>query len=143
MRFKFLPEIATADIAFEAYGKNLEELFANAGMALMAVMVDIKDIKPSKNHELRIKNKGLEELLFDFLSELVFLKDKQQILFSKFEVKIKSLYSKPYALVANLWGEKINPKKHKLRADIKAVTWHLFKIEKTKSGYKARVVVDI
>ena len=44
---------------------------------------------------------------------------------------------------AELTGEEINREKHELRNDIKAITLHMFKIEKTKDRYKALVVVDV
>src|SRR3972149_4473043 len=126
MRYHFLENIATGDIAFEAWGKTLEELFAHAAEALMAVMAATKKIKPIFNFQFSIFNKNLDGLLFDFLSELVFLKDTEQLLFSKFKIKIKTPHPSRYTLIANLWGEKIDPKKHKLRSDVKAVTWHMF-----------------
>ena len=143
MKYRFLEDIATADVVFEAYGKTLEDLFQNCALALMEVMVDTATVSPSQSEKLKIKSEKLENLLFDFLSELVYLKDAKQILFSKFSVNIKTLHPKPYTLVANLWGEKINPRHHHLRTDVKAVTWHLFKIEKEKKGWRAQVVVDI
>lgn len=143
MKYQFLEDIAIADIAFEAYGKTLKELFQNCALALTTVMVDLNDIKPSKNYKLRMKSQGIEELLFDFLSELVLLKDKDQILFSRFELKIEELKTKEYLLKANLRGEKINPQKHKLRSDVKAVTWHMFKLGKDDTGWKVQIILDI
>jgi len=143
MKYRFLENIATADVAFEVYGKTLEELFQNAAEALTAVMVDVATVSPLLNKKLKMKNEKLENLFLDFLSELVYLKDAKQLLFSRFRLKIEKLETGGYSLDANLWGEKISPQRHKLRSDAKAVTWHLFKIEKRKSGWLARVVVDI
>lgn len=143
MTYRFLENIATADIAFEALGKTLEELFENCATALTAVMVDTETIKPISNSQFQISNKEIENLLFDFLSELVFIKDLKQLLFSKFEIKINKLDAKGYKLEADLWGEKIDPKKHQLHSDVKAITWHMFQLEKEKDSWKARVVLDI
>lgn len=143
IKYRFLENIATADIAFEAFGENLDEVFENSAEALTAVMVDPKDVKSLKDHELKIKKKGIEELLFVFLSELVFLKDAKQLLFSKIKIKIKKLTTRDYQLKANMWGEKINPKKHHLRSDVKAVTWHMFKLEKKREGWYAQIILDI
>lgn len=144
MKYRFLENIATADVAFEAYGKTLEELFENCALALTAVMVDPKTVKPiSQVATFHISQPTIEDLLFKFLSELVYRKDTEQLLFLKLQVKIKKLDVEGWKLDADLWGEKIKPKKHKLRADIKAVTWHMFKIEKIKNGYKAQVILDI
>lgn len=144
MRFKFLENIATADVAFEAYGKTLEELFENAGLAVEETMVDTRTVSKSKKQKakLQLKNQNLEDLLYDFLSELVFLKDRDGLLFSRIEVKI-NLTSNIYHLSSDLSGEPIDPSHHHLRADVKAVTKHLFALKKEKEGYKATVILDI
>ena len=54
-----------------------------------------------------------------------------------------NLLSNVYHLSSSLWGEQIDPVRHHLRADVKAVTKHLFKIEKEDNQYKATVVLDI
>ena len=59
------------------------------------------------------------------------------------EVKVKIIQNKIFKLNAILKGDTINPAKQQLENDIKAVTMHMFKIEKSKSGYKATIVVDI
>lgn len=150
VKYRFLEDIATADIAFEAWGETFEELFKNCAMALMEVMADTTTVSPSLNEKLNlpagkagIKSEKLENLLFDFLSELVFLKDRDQILFSKLKIEIKKLTTKDYQLKASMWGEKIDPQKHHLRTDVKAITWHMFKLEKLGKGYHAQIVVDI
>lgn len=144
MKFRFLEDIATADVAFEAYGKTINELFENCGLAVEETMVDTGTISKSKKQKakIQIKNQNLENLLYDFLSELVFLKDRDGLLFSKTKVKI-NLVSNIYHLSSNLSGEPIDPSRHHLRADVKAVTKHLFALEKEKEGYKATVILDI
>ena len=100
MRYRLIEGIARADIAFEAYGRPQEELFNNCAIALFEIMVDTTTVKPIKNYELGIKNQELEELLFDFLEELVFLKDAKNMLFSKFKVKIKFDFNNNIVFVA-------------------------------------------
>lgn len=138
-KFKFLEH--TADVQFEAYGSDLKELFGNCALALSEVMADTKKIEPKKKISLGLKNKNREELLFDFLSQIIFYKDAEQLVFSKFKVEIKEKEG-IYCLKADLVGEKINPEKHSLRDDAKAITWHHFQIEKNKE-WKARVIVDV
>ena len=141
MKYRFLEDIATADIAFEAYGKDLSELFTNCGLALSETMVDIKNVGHTLKWQVENANKKLEGLLFDFLSELVFLKDKEAVVFSGFNVNITE--DGGYLLKADVFGEKIDHTKHQLKVDIKGVTMHLLKVEKGKEGYKAMVVLDI
>ena len=141
--FKFLENIATADCAFLAFGKTKEELFENAALALFEVMVETKKVRSIFNFQFSIFNLNLEDLLFDFLSELVFLKDEKGMVFSKFEVKIEKTQAPGYQLQAEIWGEKIDSQRHNLKVDVKAVTRHLFKIKKEKDKFTARVVLDI
>ena len=76
-----------------------------------------------------------------FPDKIIYYKDAETLLFSKFEVNIKK--DSIYKLKANIYGEKINPEKHELRDDAKAVTLYKFKIEKIKSGFKVRFILDI
>lgn len=143
-RFKFLHDIALADVAFEAYGDTLEELFENAALALLETMIEPSSLTVyDKNLHVKIKGSSTEELLYDFLSELVFLKDTRGFLASQVNVKIDK-QGNTWRLTATLDGESLNPKKHEQRVDVKAVTKHLFKIERTSDGrHKATVVLDI
>ena len=79
--------------------------------------------------------------MYDFLSEILFLKDSKYVVFRKVEVEIKE--GNPNKLKAVLHGDTINPNKQHLENDIKAVTMHMFELKKYKDGYKARIVVDI
>ncbi len=137
-RYKFIDH--TADVMFEAYGKNLNELFENAALATFEVQCDLKKVERKIKKKIKLKNEDMEKLLFDFLEELIYLKDAKYLLFSKFKVKIDS---KKGILEAEVEGEKINPKKHELKTDVKAVTLHYFSLGETKDGYKARVILDI
>ncbi len=141
-KFKILEKIATADIAFEAYGKNYNELFENSALAATSVMVDLKDLNSEIKKEIALQNKDIERLLFDFLNEIVFLKDAESLLFCEFNVEIKENKS-GFSLNAVLSGENINPGRHNLKIDIKAITMHMFKIEKKKDKFTATVVLDI
>ena len=137
--YKFLPDIATADIAFEANGKSLEELFRNCALATFEVMADVKRIEPKITKKISLKGKSEENLLYDFLSELIFLKDSESLLFNKFDISI----DKDLTLETTAYGETINHDKHHTKLDVKAVTLHMFRVEKIKTGWKATVILDI
>lgn len=142
--FRFLPHSVTSDVAFEAFGETYEELFINAGTALFSVMADLNKVKTPEKRLLTIKADTIENLLFSFLNELLFLKDRDAILFSKFSIHYDTRkYRSKLAISAKIEGEKIDPNKHKLGVDVKAVTKHNFKIEKEQGKYKATVVLDI
>lgn len=155
MPYRYLPELTSADVAFEATGKTLEEMFEDAGVALLGVMVrDPKKIEPKIKFKIEKEAENEEMLLFSFLDELVFLKDADQMFFSKFDIKIeksemknekekKKDHSKRLKIIAIAYGEKINPKKHEIVIDAKAVTMHHFKVEKLESGWRCQVIIDV
>jgi len=138
MPFKFL-DITTSDSAFEATGKDLNELFASSALAMFEVMINTKQIKPEVKREVKAQADDLKGLLFEWLNELLVFYGAENLAFSKFEVKIDE---KNFKLDATCWGEQINPEKHETRAEVKAATYHKMKIEKNET-WKARVILDI
>ena len=135
-KYKFLEH--TADVMFEAYGKDENELFENSALALEEIQVDVKKIKPKIKKIIELQNNTLEMLLFDFLQELIFIKDTEQLIFSKFKVKIMD-----NKLKAVCYGEKINPKEHECKVDAKAVTLHKYEVKKVKNKWISRIIIDI
>src|SRR3989338_1213932 len=140
-RYKFLENVAIADIAYEAYGKNLNELFENSALAIFELSANLETVDAKKKLEVNLKNEKIDNLLYDFLSEILFLKDSKYMVFKNVKVSIKG--NKKFQLKAVLEGDTINPQKQQLENDIKAVTMHMFEIKKEKDGYKATVVVEI
>jgi len=141
MPYRYLEEISSADAAFEATGRTLEELFSDAAIATFEVMADTNTVKPLLTREIELENESVDGLLIDWLSELVFLKDTETILFSVFDVNIRK--NDVYILNAAAKGDKIDREKHSLRSDVKAVTYHMFEVTKTGDNWTARVVLDI
>lgn len=143
MPYKYLKDVAIADIAFVASGNTLNDVFEFAGLAVTNSMVrNLKDVKPKVKKTIKLKSDSLERLLFDFLQEFVFWKDKSLLLFSKIKVKITGKEG-AYSLSAVLSGEKLDMNKHSLIVDVKAVTWHLFKVEKRDKKWYCHVVLDV
>ena len=143
MPFHYLEEIGTADIAFEATGRDLPELFTAAADATMNVMIDnLEAIEPRETRRLELKNDAIDMLLFDFLQELIYFKDADRLLLRIREVQIDEK-DDAYSLNATAAGESLNPARHRQRADVKAVTLHDFRVEKSDDGWKANVLLDI
>jgi len=140
-KFKFLEDIAIADAAFEAFGDTLEELFGSCALATFEVMVDTRNIKSEQKQEIKIKDLNLEDLLFDFISELVYLKDTHKMFFSRFDLHIHK--NEEYELDGTAWGEKIDYKKQEIRRDVKAITYHMLEVKKMDSEWRAQVILDI
>ncbi len=143
MPFKFREDVAIADVAFEATGKTLDQLFESCADAIVSTMVkNKKQVAAKQKKTFTSFSRDLEKLLHNFMNELIFLKDAQQLLFGKCKVKIDERDG-TYSIRAECYGEKINPKKHTLLVDVKAVTWHMYKVEKTSKGWKAFVILDV
>ena len=144
MPYKFLPDIAIADIAFEATGKTLNALFRASALATTNVMVkDLKAVKQRKIKKIEVESENVELLLFNFLQEIIYYKDAELLLFSKYDIKInEDKKQKKFNLQCMAYGEKLNMKKHTLMVDVKAVTLHMFSVRKAKQ-WKARVILDI
>jgi len=142
MKFKIIDDLAMADSAFEAYGKDFGELLENLGLALFEVMVDTGKVEVSLEFKFEVSGKDEVQLIFDYLSELVFLKDKEGVVFGKFEVRTDE-EGEEKKLKVKVWGEKIDFKKHEFKVDVKAITMHKLVVERTEDGYMARVIVDV
>ena len=69
MKYKFLEDVAIADIAFDAYGNNLNELFENSALALFDTMCNLRKVKPKIKKTIELKNNNVQDLLFDFISK--------------------------------------------------------------------------
>jgi len=138
MPYKYLEKIATADIAFEAEAKTIEELFTDSALAVMETMVELKDVEQKEKRIVELEGNNIENLLFDWLSEIVFIKDSENMLFSGFNVEIKD-----NKLKAECLGEKIDQQKHRPRVDVKAITLHKFRVERVKDKWKASIIIDI
>jgi SHS2 domain-containing protein len=143
MAYHYLEDIGTADIAFEATGRDLSELFTAAADATMNVMIENLDtIEPRETRHIELKNEEIDMLLFDFLQELIYFKDADHLLLRVREIRIDRIDG-AYSLKVTTAGEPLDAGRHQQRADVKAVTLHDFRVEKDNSGWKARVLLDI
>ena len=136
-----LLDIATADMAFKAGGKTLEELFQNCGTALTSIMTDERKVRPISEVKLKAEAHDLPALLFDFLSELLFFKDAEGLVFSEFELKIRGEGGE-FLLEGAARGEEWDRQRHEVRTEVKAATYHQMKVEKDGDGWTAQVVLD-
>lgn len=138
-KFEFV-DITTADVAFDAYGKDLNELFENSALAMFEVMINTNQIKPKIKIEVKVDGDDLVSLMFNWLNALLVYVDGENLAFSKFDVKIDE---KKFNLDAICEGEKIDSKRQETRTAVKAATYHKMEIKKIDNYWKARVIVDI
>jgi SHS2 domain-containing protein len=143
MPYRYLEDIAIADVAFEAWGGTPEELFIAAADALTNVMVEeVAAIRRVEELQVRLEENDLEFLLFNFLNELIFFKDARRLLLRVSSLAIER-QGNLLTLRASLYGEEADRTRHALNVDVKAVTFHRFRIEQTGEGWQATVVLDI
>jgi len=135
MKFKFLEH--TADAKFQAFGKNLEETFVNAALALTKLMTDSK-VKTKITKKIKVSGNDNKSLLYNFLEELLFLLDTKNFLLSK----IKDIKIKNGVLTAVLIGDN-NIKNYEVKTNIKAITYNEMFIKKKNNKFVLQVVLDI
>jgi SHS2 domain-containing protein len=129
----------TADLGLRIRAGDLNTLFAEAGRALFSVIVENPEaIRPAEEMPITIRVNDVEELLHDWLTELLFTFHVSRRLLAKFDVNINA-----NNLSAVAHGEKIDPQRHEINFEIKAITWHGLKVEQTPDGWMAEVIVDI
>lgn len=142
-RYRYLEEIATADVAFEAWGATPEETFLAAADATLNTMVeDIGTVAPLERRVFSLSAASLDLLLFELLQELVYHKDADRLLLRVRDLRIEEAGS-GYRLHADAIGETIDRARHPLLADVKAVTLYRLSVEKTPPGWRAVVVLDV
>lgn len=129
----------TADIGVRAYGRSLQEVFENAGFGLFEVIADLKNVQPKERFEIQLEEENKEELFVSWLRELLYKFSTEQIIFNNFVIRDLS----DNKLFAFAWGEKLDNKKHTLKTEVKAVTYHGLKIEKINTGWQAEVIFDV
>ncbi len=134
-KYEFLEH--TADVAFRACGKDVDELFEHAAEALESIMICLDDVACEAPRTISLTSERYDDLLYDWLSELLILFELDLFAVRCCKVKIED-----FSLYATCLGERINPDKHRLKEEVKAVTYH--ELEVTKNTYfYAKVTLDV
>ena len=128
-----------SDVGFEVYGDTLEELFANAAIAMYSLMTDVDEIEGEEEREIEINSEDLYSLMFDWLDELIFLFDSESLVMRSFDIAIDE---SNFSIQGTCKGGKFDPSKHVSGIIIKAVTYNMMQIKKNEV-WKARVVLDV
>lgn len=140
-RYAVLEEIAIADCAFEIEAADLGDLFATAARALAELMVDPATVALTIRRTITLEADAVDLLLHDWLAELIFHKDRDGEVYPRARVAVTG--DGPYRLHAEVEGGHLDPAHVQLRSDPKAVTFYRLAVERSESGWRARVVIDI
>ena len=132
----------TADVAADLDGGTLGELFASAARALTDTITPLENVRPSIPQSVTAEAATLEDLLVDWLNELLYLFEVQNILFSQFDVAIDGTEGR-WRLAATLGGEPFDPARHSTRVLIKSATYHGLRVTCEDGTWRARIVFDI
>jgi SHS2 domain-containing protein len=134
MRYELLEH--TADVMIRAYGSDLEECFANAAYALFDQITDASKVRPDEKIRFVISGHDNESLLYNFLSEFLFIRDAKGLVLSEFHVRIKGT-----TLRCTAKGERFDSERHPYRHDVKAITYHM--LEANIEEPSVTVILDI
>lgn len=123
MRYELIDH--TADMMVKAYGDTLEKCFANAAFALFDQTVDLSNISADEEIEVRVSGMDDEDRLYSFLAEMLFIEDCDNLILREFQV---SFEGDDVVCVAR--GEKLDRDKHRIRSEVKAITYHMMEINR-------------
>ena len=140
-RYVVLEDVAVADCALDIEGADLADLFETAARALAELMVDPATLPTTVERTVVLSAPRLDLLLYDFLSELIYRKDRDREVFTTARVRVSG--AGPVQLTAEVRGGVIDYERTALRADPKAVTFHRFAVTETDGAWRAQVVIDI
>ncbi|HEY6293225.1 MAG TPA: archease [Terriglobia bacterium] len=130
----------TADVGFEAFGATREDVFRNAGRALLSLIVDLDSVRPRLRVAVNSRASEPEGLLVNWLSEILYLQDAEGWLFADFEIEDLS----DRAIRAFGRGEPFERGRHPIKLLVKAITYHQLTLETDPQGrWRAQVYVDI
>lgn len=146
-----------ADVGFRARGATLEQCFEAAADALNEFGWQVEAVKEKEEIEVRARAGTLEDLMFSWLSEILYLNDGEQWLFRRFEIREvveKELPAEPqrdaeedsepgWELVATARGEKFDETRHAARTCVKAITYHQLSVQQKGNVWEATVYIDV
>jgi SHS2 domain-containing protein len=129
----------TADLGLRVRAPDLDTLFAEAAQALFAAILDDPaQVEPRQSLDVRLDGEGREYLLFDWLNELLFRFDTEHLVFGRFAARVGDT-----SVCGTAWGESLDPSRHALNHEVKAITYHGLRVEQVPGGWLAEVIVDI
>jgi len=133
----------TADVGLRIAAPSFDELLAEAARGLFSLIVEeLREVRPVQRIEIQIPRAqttpAASYLLFDWLNELLYTFETRRLLLGEFRVKVEN-----ETLIGEAWGETIDPRRHRLDHEVKAITYHGLEVRQTHEGWEAQVIVDI
>ena len=143
MAYRFLDDAPTADVGFVAAGATLDECFRAAADATLEVMLaNPAVLQLRERRSVHVENDVLDMALLNFLEELIYYKDADGLFLRATSVQVVQRDGR-WIVDGTVEGEAIDPSRHRLAADVKAVTLHRLKVQRVNGGWEATVVLDL
>ena len=129
----------TADLGLRVRAADLPSLFDEAGQGLCSMLVeDLATVRPVISFDVVLPKDELDLMLFDWLKALLYHFETAKTICSRFDVRMDGA-----DLRATAWGEPWDESRHEPAHEVKAITYHALKVERTSEGWLAEVIVDI
>jgi SHS2 domain-containing protein len=129
----------TADLGLRVRAPDLDSLFREAAEGLFSMIVESWSAeRATREFEFELQATRHDDLLFDWLNELLYTFDTTRCLLGRFELNVSDT-----KLVARAWGTPLDLSEHSLLHEVKAITYHGLLVEPTDGGWLAEVIVDI
>jgi SHS2 domain-containing protein len=129
----------TADVGFWVRADDFNDLLVEAGQALFAIMIlNPEQVEPRLEVVIRLVGQDPEDLLLDWLSDLLFIFEQRRLVLARFEVEVE-----PTGIFGRAWGEPLDLSRHHLGNEVKAITYHQLTVRRTADAWEARVIVDV
>lgn len=141
MPYKFTDVYTTADVGMVVTGRTLNELFIDAALGLTEIIVDSDGLDDRREIAIELEADNLDDLFFIWLSEIIYYKDADSFLVKRGEVDFNT--GERIKLRARLWGDSIDPSRHILKTDVKAVTLYRLKVEQINDHWQGEAVFDL
>lgn len=129
----------TADLGLRVRAADLPTLFIDAARGLTSMIVaNLDAVRPVREIAFDVPGSRLDELLFDWLTEILYAFESEHLLLTQFDVQLSES-----GLNATAHGEPADESRHQLEHEVKAITYHALRVEQTPDGWLAEVIVDI
>jgi len=127
----------TADTGIVAYGSNLAGAFANAAYGLFTIIAELESVKEVNSRKVVVDAGDVEELLFNWLNELIYIFEVEHLLLKRFDISELTDIN----LKANCWGEPYDASRHQLKTGVKSATYHMLEVGREKN--RVQVIFDV
>lgn len=136
---RFEPIDHTADVGYRLFAPTLPDLFVVAGKALFDAITELDSVQSKLARTVRVEADDVEALLVAWLAEMNYYCITAFEVFHEFEIRSCSAHH----LEAVAYGEKIDPDRHEIKTEIKAVTYHGLFVRESTDHWEAQIIFDV